>query len=143
MEELDDFMNRKRHVLGILEGVIGAVDGKEFNDVVFGKGAGIFDGDHLICRAVQDEHAVGEIEVLVIHGAERSEIIEEGLVDLHFPLETDLDLLAFPELGVVSFGDTAAHCLIHADGRAAQGNPAKLIALLYEITERQVAAEAG
>ena len=83
VEELDDLVDGERHVVGILDRVIGSLDGEELDDVVLGEGLGVFEGDHLVFRAVQDHHRVGDVEVLVVERAEGFEVVEESLVDFH------------------------------------------------------------
>ena len=142
MEELDDLVDGECHVVGVLERVIGSLDGDELDDVVLGERFGVFEGDHLVFRAVQDQHIVGEVEVLVVERAEGLEVVEEGLVDFHLALEADLDFLALRELCLVGVWDAAVHRLIHVDGRAAQRNLAEGVADFDEVAQRQVAAEA-
>lgn len=122
VEEFNDFVDGKGHVIWILEWVIGSFDGDEFNHVVFGKFLGILNRDHFIFRAVQNQHGVGEVKILVVEGAEGFEVIEEGLVNLHLALKANLDFLALSEFGMVGLRDAAAHRLVHVDGRAAQGD---------------------
>ena len=142
MEELDDLVDGECHVVGVLERVVGSLDGDELDDVVLGERFGVFEGDHLILRAVQDHHRVGEVEVLVVERAEGLEVVEEGLVDFHLALEADLDFLSLLELCLVSIWDAAVHRLVHVDGRAAQRNLAEGVADLDEVAQCQVAAEA-
>ena len=66
MEELDDLVDGECHVVGVLERVIGALDGDEFDDVVLDEVFCVLERDHLVFRAVQDQHIVGEVEVLVV-----------------------------------------------------------------------------
>lgn len=142
MEELDDLVDGECHVVGVLERVVGALDGDEFDDVVLGEVFCVLERDHLVLRAVQDQHIIGEVEVLVVERAEGLEIVEEGLVDFHLALEADLDFLALCELCLVGVWDAAVHRLVHVNGRAAQGNLAEGVADFDEVAQRQVAAEA-
>ena len=57
-KELYDCMYRVIHQLLIPEGMVCPFYGDKFDDVVFCKGAGIFDGGHGIFGTVEDEHII-------------------------------------------------------------------------------------
>ena len=61
MEKFDDLVDGQGHVVRVLEGMVGPFDGDELDDVVLGERFGVLEGDHLVLRAVQDHHTVGEV----------------------------------------------------------------------------------
>ena len=83
-------MNREVHEFRIAEGVVGAFDGDEGDDVIFGEGPGIFDGHGRVGRAVEDHHVVGPVEVFVFPHIALREIVKELLVE--FPKIKSIDI---------------------------------------------------
>ena len=136
-------MDSQGHVVRILEGVVGAFHGNEFDDVVFSKAAGFFNGNHFILCAVDNEHAVSKVEVFVFHDVKTFQGIEEGLIHLHFPFKAYGYFLAFAQFVFVIFRQVAHHGLIHADRRAAEGDFGERVPFFDEVTECQISAEAG
>ena len=142
MEKFDDLVDGQGHVVRVLEGMVGPFDGDELDDVVFGEVLDQVDRNHFVLRAVEDEDVVGKIEIFVVADVETLEVIHESLVDLHLAVETDLDFLAFLQLGKAFVGNVIAHAFIHVDARAAQGDFFEGIALFDEVAQGNVGAEA-
>lgn len=142
MEKFDDLVDGQGHVVRVLEGMVGPFDGDELDDVIFGEVPDQVDRNHFVLRAVEDEDVVGKIEIFVVADVETLEVIHESLVDLHLAVETDLDFLAFLQLGKAFVGNVIAHAFIHVDARAAQGDFFEGIALFDEVAQGNVGAEA-
>ena len=143
MEEFYNLMNGQCHMVGVLEGVVGAFYGDEFDDVVFGEAAGFFHGNHFILCTVNDDHAVGEVEVFMVHDVEAFQVFEEGFVHFHFSFKAYGDFFSFTKLILIVFREVAHHGLVHTYRRAAEGDFCEGVSFFYEVAEGEVAAEAG
>ena len=143
MEEFNNLMDGQRHVVRVLEGAVGAFHGDEFDDVVFRKASGFFDGNHFVLCAVDDEHVVGVVEVFLFPYVEVPEGFEEGGIYFHFSFKPYGNFFSLGQFVLIVVGNIAHHGLVHAYCRTAESNFGERIALLDDVAEGNVSAEAG
>ena len=97
-KELDNRVDSDVHEFRVAEWMIRPLHGHKLDDVILGKCPRILHGHRRVGRAVQDDHIVRLIEILVFAHIALGQILKKLLIDLHLAVEPDEYLFSFLDL---------------------------------------------